>query len=450
MAITTLHLTNAFHPTSGGIRTFYRALLSAADDRERRMRLVVPAADDGVEMVGRWCRIDYLKARPAPAFDRQYRMLTPWSYLRPGRSRLATILCEERPDLVEICDKYSLFYLAALIRKGLVPRLPRPVLVGLSCERMDDNVAAYVSAGAPGRAFCRWYLRHIYGPPFDYHLANSEYTAGELRTALWDRRPGFIQVCPMGVDVSRFTPALRDEALRSRLLGAAGGTDASTLLLYAGRLAPEKNVLLLIEALEILAGDAARDFRLVLAGQGPQAAAIDREAARRTPGRVLRLGAVDDRDWLARCYASADVFVHPNLKEPFGIAPLEAMASGVPVVLPSGGGVLSYASERNAWLADAGGASFAAAIGAAAAWPDRARVARALQTAQAHQWSAVAARWFDLYDRLARVTGGSSHATTRRPRPAELERRVGPGDAARDSRHLDGPIGARPVSRAGR
>jgi glycosyltransferase involved in cell wall biosynthesis len=89
-------------------------------------------------------------------------------------------------------------------------------------------------------------------------------------------------------------------------------------------------------------------------------------AIRRTPGRVgLRvhlLGHTDGRDALADCYAHADVFVHPNPREPFGLAPLETMASGLPLVAPVSGGVLEYASAENAWLAEPTAAGFAAAV----------------------------------------------------------------------------------------
>src|SRR5262245_29333639 len=98
MAITTLHLTNAYHPTSGGIRTFYRALMAAAEGLERPLRLVVPAERDETETVGRFGRIYHLQARPAPAFDRRYRLIYPAAYLPPNGSRLARILRDERPD----------------------------------------------------------------------------------------------------------------------------------------------------------------------------------------------------------------------------------------------------------------------------------------------------------------------------------------------------------------
>jgi alpha-1,6-mannosyltransferase len=406
VAIKTLHLTNAYHPTSGGIRTFYRALLSQANIERRQMRLVVPGEADGVEQVGDYGRIYSIAAPPAPAFDRRYRLLLPASYLRRS-SRLREILAEEQADLVEICDKYSLFYLAAVLRKGLAPGIKRPVLVGLSCERMDDNVDAYLGRGRIRQALTRRYIRHLYGPPFDVHIANSEYTADELRRGLWDRPTDFIRVCPMGVDSTAFGPVHRDPRLRTELLERAGGTRDSVLLLYAGRLSPEKNPQLLIETLERLMrpsrfGQSDRDYRLVIAGDGPAAAQLMNDAQQFVPGRVHWIGAVRDRAELARIYASADVFVHPNPREPFGIGPLEAMASRVPVVVPSAGGVLSYATHQNAWLAAPDAHSFALAIRTAVASPDPYRVSAAFETARAFDWSRVSSRYFKLYDEIHR------------------------------------------------
>jgi len=419
MAIKTLHLTNAYHATSGGIRTFYRALLTRANEEQRPFRLVVPGATDSVEDIGAWARIYTVRARSSPVFDARYRLLLPPSYLaRDGQLR--RILEDEQPDLIEICDKYSLFYLAALLRRQWLPAIKRPTLVGLSCERMDDNVSAYLSRGRAARAFSRAYIRHLYGPPFDAHVANSEYTAAELRRSLSDRSPDFIQVCPMGVDFGAFGPVHRDRQLRRRLLIEAGGTGDSVLLFYAGRLSPEKNPGLLVDMLQHLQRTTewdARDYRLVVAGDGPMAETLIRDASSRARHRVLWLGAIRDRTELAKYYASADVFVHPNPREPFGIGPLEAMASRVPVVLPSAGGVLSYANPTNAWLAEPQGESFAHAVRSVMARPSPARVAAATETARQLDWSQVASRFFKVYDDLHRRRLQASPAT---PAPTGL------------------------------
>ena len=178
----TLHLTNCWHAESGGIATFYRELLRQAENQQRPIRLVVPDARDGVETYGNYGRIYRVRGCPAP-FSPGYRAMMPLSYLHP-RGRVRQILAEERPDLVECCDKYTLNFLAGLLRFGWlgIPRY-RPAVVGLTCERMDENVAQYVSPGRMARAFCRWYMQWLYFPLFDHHIANSPHTAGELRQA---------------------------------------------------------------------------------------------------------------------------------------------------------------------------------------------------------------------------------------------------------------------------
>ena len=140
----TLHLTNAYHAASGGVRTFYHALMAEAELRERPMRLVVPGEREGVEVCGRWGVIYTVAARRAPWFDRRYRLLWPWHYLTSGSPVWRTI-ARERPDVVEVCDKYTLCPIARRLKLGWLWPAPRPTLVGLSCERMDDNVAAYLS-----------------------------------------------------------------------------------------------------------------------------------------------------------------------------------------------------------------------------------------------------------------------------------------------------------------
>lgn len=416
----TLHLTNAYHSASGGIRTFYNALLDAANRRRREVVLVVPGAAPSTTEVGAYGRIHTIQARRAPAFDRRYRLMLPTHYMPFTASPIVRVLAAERPALVEISEKYALPYLAAMLRKNWHRQVVRPTLVGLSCERFDDAMAAYLSRASSARTFTEWYIRHIYGPPFDYHIAVSRYTAAELHAALPDRAPGFIRVCPMGVHADGFGPDRRSTALRERLLRSAGGTAGSRLLFYAGRLSPEKNLELLLDAVErlVAAGDGC-DYRLVLAGDGPRRAWLEEQGRTRLGGRVAFAGNLDRPDLAAAC-ASADVFVHPNPREPFGIGPLEAMASGVPVVVPASGGVLEYAHDGNAWLAEPDAASFAAAVrDAQRGDPARVRAARA--TALAFDWCHVAERYFTLYDELhdQRLRPGD-----RRTRPRAIGRRL--------------------------
>ena len=404
MKLKTLHLTNAWHSTSGGISTFYRALIDAAERHGHPLRMVIPGEEDRTDD-GQHVRIHYVKAPHAP-LNPAYRMIMPQSFLKPN-SRIARILRDERPDVVEICDKYTLPYLGGLLRERWVHDLKwRPTVVGLSCERMDENFNAYLFRGLGGKAFVRAYMKWLYFPMFDHHITVSRHTAGELEVAARGHkvRRG-VWVEPMGVDFDRFSPARRDPQKRRALAESAGGDDDSVLLLYAGRLAVEKNVSLLPAMMQRLP----REYRLLIAGSGTLREELEKQAQALAPGRVHFLGHVDGRDALADLYANSDMFVHPNPAEPFGIAPLEAMASGLPLVAPHSGGLTAYANPENAWLVEPSARSFAAAV-IDVRENSEARVrktAAARSTAEHHRWESVTERFFLLYEELHALTQGA-------------------------------------------
>ena len=289
------------------------------------------------------------------------------------------------------------------------------MVIGLSCERQDDNVAAFISSGSLGHRWATWYMRRVYGPRFDGHISNSAYTAEELSSALglFPDRP--ICVCPMGVDTKALGPERHSVLTRRRLLAllpaAARVTDASLLLLYVGRISPEKNLALLQEMLERLTGDSESDYRLLIVGSGPRMQWLAESSERSIPGGVCMLGQITDRELLADIYANCDALIHPYPRDPFGIAPLEAMASGLPVVAPSRGGVLSYANEDNPWLAYPSGECFADAVRHVFAdeGARRIKIAHALGTAEQFSWPRVTRLFFQLYDDLfARLGTGHS------------------------------------------
>ncbi|MBK9154259.1 MAG: glycosyltransferase [Chloracidobacterium sp.] len=418
-----LHITNYYHRNSGGISTSFNNLMAAAERHERPVILVVPGETRSVEEVNPFARIHFVPARYSPIFDKRYRIMMPWQYMTRD-SVIREILLEERPDLIEVTDKYTLSMIGAMVRTNRFKRIGRPILVHFSCERMDDNIASFLSEGRMGK----WLARRVIGnytlPSFDFHIANSTYTAEEFylaaspdsnrrrsravlnwcwRTFKAPRVPiaERIFVCPRGVNAAHFSPERSSAETRARIRQAAGIPDDSIALLYAGRLSPEKNIGLLVEMMKLLSQDRDRDFRLLAAGAGPLEDWLKSQAEKHFPGKIVLLGHLD-KDSLADHYANCDVFVHPNPKEPFGIAPLEAMASGVPTVAPNSGGILSYASNENAWLVEPTGAEFARAVrevidnDAVRA----AKVAKALETARANTREASTDRLFAAYDKI--------------------------------------------------
>ncbi len=388
---------------SGGISTFYRALFDAAERDGDLMRLVVPGNSTRTERVGASGLIYYVSAPRAPVGG-NYRMLYPHRFLFP-RTAIQRIVNTENPDLIEISEKYTLPYFAGLLRTRRLPGVKlRPAVVGASHERMDESVAAYVTGNPAATRFCRWYMKSIYFPMFDHHVTVSEHTAEELIHASRGHkvRRG-IWIAPMGVDCDRFTGLERSPLLRAKLLQQAGAEEGATILLYAGRLSPEKNLPLLLDMMQRLD---ARDFRLCIAGTGPLLEEIREECLRRNLGHIVFLGHVQDRAALAEIYANANAFVHPNPREPFGIAPLEAMAAGLPVIAPRTGGLTAYANESNAWLVNAAAEEFAAAARSIRANPGESatKVRNARRTAEGLSWRAVTKHFLKLYKQLISIT----------------------------------------------
>jgi glycosyltransferase involved in cell wall biosynthesis len=160
------------------------------------------------------------------------------------------------------------------------------------------------------------YLRHFHNRCAST-MVPTEALRSELEAAGFER----LKVVARGVDTRLFHPDRRSGALR-----ASWGADAHcTVVLAVGRLAPEKNLGLLVDAFDTMRlHDPA--LRLVLVGDGPARAALQ---ARYPQARFAGIQRGQD---LAAHYASADVFLFSSVTETYGNVVPEAMASGLAVV----------------------------------------------------------------------------------------------------------------------
>jgi glycosyltransferase involved in cell wall biosynthesis len=132
-----------------------------------------------------------------------------------------------------------------------------------------------------------------------------------------------LAVVSRGVDNSLFHPSKRDEALRQ----SWDASNDTTVVLYVGRVSPEKNIDLSIKAFRAAQkAQPNRDFKLVIVGDGPDRARLEKLA----PDAVF--AGMQTGENLARHYASGDVFLFGSEIETFGNVVLEALSSGVPVL----------------------------------------------------------------------------------------------------------------------
>ncbi len=131
-----------------------------------------------------------------------------------------------------------------------------------------------------------------------------------------------VRVVERGVDTRLFHPARRSDALRN----AWGVDEATPVALLVSRLAPEKNLPVVLEAFETMRAVNPAS-RLIMVGDGPARAELEN----RYRPQVIFAGMRTGED-LAAHYASADIFLYPSLTETYGNVTVEAMASGLATI----------------------------------------------------------------------------------------------------------------------
>lgn len=165
--------------------------------------------------------------------------------------------------------------------------------------------------------------------------------------------PGRVSRLDRGVDLETFSPQRWSAEVRREILG-----EDSVLLLTVGRLSARKAPQRSIEVLRLLR-DRGIAARLIFVGSGPLLARLERQAARLP---VFFVGQVTDRRELAILMASSDVMLSHGAVEGLGLAALEALASGTPVVGEAGSGIADLLDGDGGELAPATADGFADAV----------------------------------------------------------------------------------------
>jgi glycosyltransferase involved in cell wall biosynthesis len=206
----------------------------------------------------------------------------------------------------------------AALAVGLGKLLHRPVVLKLpSSAAMGIGVA--LGRGILGRILRFFHLR------VNACLAVSEETLEEaIRFGI---PPEHIYLIPNGVDGRQFHPALPEERAAAR---RALGLQYQRLVLYVGRLSPEKNPLGLLDAWEAIDSKARQGTLLALVGDGPDWDQVCAKArTSNLAGSVHLAGQCSD---VTMWYRAADIYVIPSLLEGLSNTMIEALASGLPVI----------------------------------------------------------------------------------------------------------------------
>ncbi|MGF2616902.1 glycosyltransferase family 1 protein [Rossellomorea vietnamensis] len=139
-----------------------------------------------------------------------------------------------------------------------------------------------------------------------------------------------LSIWTRGVDCSMFTPSKRMLQTREKYK-----IQKKYLILFAGRLAPEKDLDTLISTIKGLSPSIRDEVHWMIAGNGP----CYQEVQKKLQGESVTMTGYLNSKELSELYASSDLFVFPSPTETFGNVVLEAAASGIPAVVADQGGV---------------------------------------------------------------------------------------------------------------
>jgi alpha-1,6-mannosyltransferase len=309
-------LTQFYSPLSGGVKRYVHekiAYISNCSGDDAHV-LIVPGPKTEMTTNGR-SRVYSIRS-PLVSRSSRYRALL-------NLRAIEEILERERPDLIESSDPYQIGWKA--IAAGRALRVP---VVGFYHSHFPE---AYLRGGAKflgkrgtqrAMKLTRTYVHRLYNR-FQATLVPSEKLADLLSD--WGVRN--VRPVRLGVNTSVFKP-VPDDGAATR--GSLGVGRSQTLLLYAGRLAREKNTQTLFRAFELLRQRDRNKFHLLVIGDGPQRNKVQR--LQRRIGNVSWISYCVNSADLARYYRGADLFVHPSVQETFGLVALESQACGTPVV----------------------------------------------------------------------------------------------------------------------
>jgi alpha-1,6-mannosyltransferase len=363
-----VRLANFVAPASGGLRTALRELGKGFKVAGHEPVLVVP----GERHTDRETEQGRIITLPGPLLPGTggYRVLV-------DKRRVARLLESLEPDRLEVSDRTTLRWTGAWARRARVPA------VMVSHETADGVLRTWGLSEAMARRTADA-LNVRTAHTYSRVVCTTEFAEREFV------RIGARNVvrAPLGVDLEGRDPALRDPALRERHARVD-----EVLLVMCSRLSVEKRPGTAIDALEALLRRGQRAV-LVVAGDGPLRGRLE-QRAKGLP--VTFLGHVADRDMLGGLQASADVCLAPGPAETFGLAALEAMACGTPVVASSSSALPEVVGSAGATAADTG-ESFADAVELLLDRPERGRREAARARAECFGWQTAVDAFLTAHD----------------------------------------------------
>ena len=309
--------TETFLPATDGVVTRLRHTIQELLGMGDQMLVIAPKYGEGPGSY-EGVPIHRVSSVPFPPY--------PQIKLAPVSPGVGLALRRFAPDLIHAVNPFVLGWGAPYFARSLgVPLV----------ASYHTNVAAYARFYKLELfdRVTRWHTRRLHNSAA-VNLCTSEATLRYLRQEGIER----VFLWPQGVDATHFHPDRFSKDWRVRL---TKGHPGERLLLYVGRLSHEKDIGRLRSVLDEMPG-----VRLALVGDGPARRDLEEEFA----GTPTVFTGVLQGDELATAFASADAFVFPSTTETLGMAMIEALASGLPVLAARTGATCEVVTDGETGL----------------------------------------------------------------------------------------------------
>ncbi len=369
---------NFYGPRSGGLRTAVDRLGAEYCAAGHEVFLIVPGPAAIRTVLASGVTRITVPARQIP-FTGGYRAVMP--------APVSALLEQLAPDAVEVSDRFTLRSLGGWgARHGVTT-------VMISHERLD-RLTGQIMPKPLARRIADLANRRT-AANYDTVLCTTDFAREEF-----DRIGATnVMTVPLGVDLEVFHPNRFCTHTRNRW-----AAPHQVLLVHCGRLSVEKRADRSIDALAALR-DSGVDARLVIAGDGPMRARLQRQAARLP---VDFTGFIESRDAVATLLASADVALAPGPHETFGLAALEALACGTPAVVSRTSALAEILSLDSGACADNDPHAIAQAVAGVIDRPEQQRRFCARRRAETFTWPRSAAGMLTALGGLAHGRDGNA------------------------------------------
>lgn len=367
-----LRVANFVSPTSGGIKTALRHWGQHYQEQGHRASLIIPGPGQEIteEEQGHVYRVP---ATPIPG--KGYSLI--W-----GRASMSRLMDAIAPDALEVSDRATTRWMGRWARRRGIGS------VMISHENMTGIMVRRTPVPDRPAHWAADVVNRLSAHDYDAIVCPSEFAAEEFH-----RNGLAAEVVPLGVDLEVFSPVTDPSARRPP------GPGEPLRLVHCSRLSPEKNPALSVETVRELVRRGV-DVQLTVFGTGPMLGDLVRRAENLP---VVFHSYITDRRELAAEMGTAHLAISPGPLETFGLAALEILACGIPVVCCDEGALHEVVGDGGV-IKPSTPAAFADGVQELLERPGAHE--RARSTAEAFSWPRSADHMLAVHEQVRQVAAG--------------------------------------------